>query len=609
MELLTILVIIGIVLVIAIPSVSKLTHNSDIKKLDNLISMTLEASDVYVDNYKKSFTENYDRYNFKYQTLLDNNLLKEEDIHCSGTIQATRKKGNNYTYNAYLMCKDKNGKEIYNNESELPDGGISIYGKFIMEYNVKLNDASGAKYNFDFTKENLYNEFVAYDLERPGTSAGISKFEYSFNGNDWTETIADSNSGVGSFTLTNTYNGKIYFRAYDLSGNSSETVEYTVKVDKEKPTGTITVARNGGSYNSLNAKATLSSTDNTDGSGVKQMCVQESSDITKCSWVSYATSKNLTLSGTLNGATRTVYAWYKDGVGNISDIKSATYTPYTECSQVNIAPNCSKTCGGGIKAATDKYTGKACPSKNVACNTQSCERPDDYTWSKNIACDVNKLKEVINNGKFKNYIEYQQFRNALYDCREVSESAMNSTAIAAMRSSSRYQLISTTGKSKTASCKETESTNCSRSKYKDPWYYAADYVNTAYNGKVFVISTSSDASFPSGFSSTPNDDKDCDDVYAYCEWYNKSGTKERYNEFWIFFAPPGGNKLIVGASRVWDKRKDGYGIDVRTFFPSLGAVTVRTSDEHVYTRDGDWRYSKYSTYYSGGRVYIQIFKI
>ena len=370
MELLTVLVIIGIVLVIAIPSVSKLTHNSDNKKLDSLINMALEASDVYVDNYKKSFTENYDKYNFKYQTLLDNNLLKEEDIHCSGTIQATRKKGNNYTYNAYLMCKNKNGKEIYNNESELPDGGISIYGKFIMEYNVKLNDASGAKYNFDFTKENLYNEFVAYDLERPGTSAGISKFEYSFNGNDWTETIADSNSGVGSFTLTNTYNGKIYFRAYDLSGNSSETVEYTVKVDKTAPTGTITVARNGGSYDSLSVKATLSSTDNTDGSGVKQMCVQESSDVTKCSWVTYATSKALTLSGTLNGVARTVYVWYKDGVGNISDRKSATYTPYTECSQVNIATTCSKTCGGGIKAATDKYTGKACPSKNQACNTQ-----------------------------------------------------------------------------------------------------------------------------------------------------------------------------------------------------------------------------------------------
>ena len=59
------------------------------------------------------------------------------------------------------------------------------------------------------------------------------------------------------------------------------------------------------------------------------MCVQESSDVTKCSWVSYATSKTLTLSGTLNGVTRTVYAWYKDGVGNISDRSSATYTPYT----------------------------------------------------------------------------------------------------------------------------------------------------------------------------------------------------------------------------------------------------------------------------------------
>ena len=132
-------------------------YNQNEKKLKALIDAALKASNVYIDDYKNSFVDDYDKYNFQYESLLSVNYVKEEDIHCTGTMQATRKKGNNFTYSAYLMCKDKQGNVIHDNTNKLPEGGVSIMGKFIIDYTVKLNNSSGARYNHNYTRENVYN--------------------------------------------------------------------------------------------------------------------------------------------------------------------------------------------------------------------------------------------------------------------------------------------------------------------------------------------------------------------------------------------------------------------------------------------------------------------
>lgn len=382
-EVLTVLVIIGIVLVITIPNVSKLMHNENDKKLDTLINIALKASNIYIDTYKKSFVDMYDKYNFKYESLLVLNLVKEEDIHCTGTMQATRKKGNNYTYDAYLICKDSKGNVIHDNIGDLPEGGVSIFGKFIIDYQVKLNNRNGNIYNHDYTKENVYNEYVAYDLERSGTTSGINKFMYSYNNRDWLELKADETTGEASFTLTNTYVGKVYFKAYDLVGNESEVLDYEVKIDKIAPSGILKLDSVDSRYNTLNVKANLSASDNESGSGVKSMCIQESSDVHKCNWINYSTSYNFTLSGVLDGLPRRVYAWFRDKVGNVSLVsggnKNATYTPYKDGNEV-VYPNgfgaCSVACGGGLQTneARDKYTNNKIPGKNQykECNTRGC---------------------------------------------------------------------------------------------------------------------------------------------------------------------------------------------------------------------------------------------
>lgn len=671
-ELLSVLVIIGVILLIAIPSVSKLLHNDTDKKLKSLLKVTLEASDIYIDQYKKGFLDTHDKYNFNYETLLINNYVKEEDIHCSGTIQATRKKGNNFTYKAYLICKDKKGNTIHDNEKDLPPGGIGIYGKFIVDYVVKLNNAYGSKYNFNYTKENIYNEYLAYDLERPGTTSGISKFVYSFNNRDWINLQVNEKTGIGSFILSNTYVGKVYFKAYDLHGNESETLSYNVKIDKISPTGTISVARNGGSYNSLNVKATLNAKDNTNGSGVKQMCVQESSNVNVCSWISYATTKNLTLSGTLDGRPRKVYAWFKDAVGNIASATSsnsspgAEYIPYKEGTEVIMSnwSNCDKSCGGGIrrKTATDKYTGKiipekeqrqtcntqdccssvvvsgysscnktcgggtqiiykksvfdgrTCPSASRSCNTHPCESPDNYEWSKERACDETKFQAIIDDPtKFKSFIEYQAFRNAMYDCSDVTSSLLrkSDTAWDALKKSSRYQLVSGQGKSASCTCyynKESKSAMRTCNKPACSYEYQDFVSGTIYGGKVLILSASANYHISRSY-----------DYDGFGNWDDSGRTWDKFG--WTSFLFGSGddiseysgwgecNKTTTGdidrencsSSPTWAERYNRQAI----FLPSLRVGLYRGVNQ---TYDADSNDRDVNHYYDG-MVYVQIFKI
>ena len=104
---------------------------------------------------------------------------------------------------------------------------------------------------------------------------------YSYNNHDWLELKADETTGEASFTLTNTYVGKVYFKAYDLVGNESEVLDYEVKIDKISPSGILKLDSVDSRYNTLNVKANLSASDNESGSGVKSMCIQESSDVHK----------------------------------------------------------------------------------------------------------------------------------------------------------------------------------------------------------------------------------------------------------------------------------------------------------------------------------------
>jgi hypothetical protein len=134
------------------------------------------------------------------------------------------------------------------------------------------------------------------------------------------------------------------------------------------PAGSITINDGGTCTNTTSASLSLTATDP---SGVPQMCISNTD--TCSSWITYATSKSWTL--TAGEGTKTVYAWFKDGVGN------ANTSPYSDTIILDTtAPT------NGTLAATP---GTAQVSLN---------------WSgfSDALCGINNYKLVVSTGGYPN---------------------------------------------------------------------------------------------------------------------------------------------------------------------------------------------------------------
>ena len=174
----------------------------------------------------------------------------------------------------------------------------------------------------------------------------------------------------------------------DNAGNVTTCAKRTdvkVYVDKDKPTISSFTITSNKTYNSIDAKYSISGTDIQAGksselaSGIDKYCITTSNDSSSCSWVD-ASSANITLSDTEgSGNSHTRYAFIKDKAGNISNSKNKTYTLYTNCSDVIEDTNyewsgCSVSCGGGTQTrrTKDRYLGGRCTDTSRSCNTQGC---------------------------------------------------------------------------------------------------------------------------------------------------------------------------------------------------------------------------------------------
>ena len=130
----------------------------------------------------------------------------------------------------------------------------------------------------------------------------------------WLSVAETSRSGKGSVTLsvdvTAFDNGSAREAVLDfVSGSTSAKVTVKQAGDVTPPTGSVTV--NGNATYTKSAAVTLSLSAQ-DTNGVSQMCISQTN--TCSAWEPYQTSKALTLSATQGE--RTVYAWFRDTLGN-----------------------------------------------------------------------------------------------------------------------------------------------------------------------------------------------------------------------------------------------------------------------------------------------------
>lgn len=124
------------------------------------------------------------------------------------------------------------------------------------------------------------------------------------------------------------------------------------------PSGSLSIAAGASGTKTTAVTLTLAASDST--GGVASMCVSNSS--TCSTWETYATSKAWTLSS--SSGTKTVYAWFKDGYGNVSSATSDTIVLDTK------APtNGTVTATGADGAATLSWTGYSDTGSGVASYT------------------------------------------------------------------------------------------------------------------------------------------------------------------------------------------------------------------------------------------------
>lgn len=226
------------------------------------------------------------------------------------------------------------------------------------------------------------NDIASYDVLKRVNEGAFSAHAYN--------RVGDSTI---SFASSGTYEAKV--KAYDEANNSCEKESDTYYMDLEPPVISKFAATTRDSYQSLRVKLSIAATDLT----AMKMCISQTGYEKNCTYEAYATSKNLDLSGTLDGKERTIYITVQDTAGNKSQT-TTSYTPYKSCSSTRTSTtngSCRGACGTGSKTITTTYydvnTGDYCKqtSKEESCSTGidccgSGNTEDVGSWTDTSTC-------------------------------------------------------------------------------------------------------------------------------------------------------------------------------------------------------------------------------
>jgi len=125
-EMLVVVIIIGVVLGIAIPSVVNLIEKKGKDEYNVQIKLIESATELYVLKHRGIFNNNLDATCFKlsYDSLKQSENIKEGEITCDGDI-IIKRDDNDYKYEYNLTCQDKNGTK-FNEKQNISDTCIIL---------------------------------------------------------------------------------------------------------------------------------------------------------------------------------------------------------------------------------------------------------------------------------------------------------------------------------------------------------------------------------------------------------------------------------------------------------------------------------------------------
>ena len=224
-ELLVVIILIGVLMAIALPAVRNLTYGNGEKKYQTLEKLAYEASKLYVKNYKGEMTNaSSDCFNVPYDTLLNEGLIEEEDINCTGNIIIDNTSGKGNEYQAYLTCKNKKGKIVHEAEGGLPLYCKGFSGNFVVNYELYEDTTHTQSYNEGDWARYVYG---TYSSSNP-YNIDIDRYEYTKDLLNWV-TLNPNNQEYEN------YNGNIYVRAIDQANNVSNMNNHIVRADSKGP--------------------------------------------------------------------------------------------------------------------------------------------------------------------------------------------------------------------------------------------------------------------------------------------------------------------------------------------------------------------------------------
>ena len=230
-EMLVVIVIIGILLAIVIPSVSAIISNRSKKLYKTHMELVEKATTLYADQYKgELLADDTSCFLINYTNLLNDNLIKEDEIKCEGYI-ILEKSGNNKSLNSsyYLTCVDKSNNKL-SNSNNVPTGCKGFNGKFKMEYAIYKD--SNHTITYDGT-EYVKDAYLVLNAKSP-YNVPISYYEYNL-GTDGNWTKIESNINLSTIDNLKNYTGSIHIRAVDQEMNTSTDKVLNIKMDNAGP--------------------------------------------------------------------------------------------------------------------------------------------------------------------------------------------------------------------------------------------------------------------------------------------------------------------------------------------------------------------------------------
>jgi len=235
-ELLAVVVLMGLIITMAIPALRNLTYNSEEREYKYHKQLVHEAAKLYTKNFRGELeSEDSSCFNIPYQALLQEDLIEEENIHCSGNIILSKRTMDGYNYNYYLTCKDVSGKVLHETDTTVPISCKGMNGQFKISYSLyKDGDTGRVPYTEGEWAKYIYGE---YNASSP-YNYPVDYFEYSMDFINWHRIDGHTE------TYTN-YNGNIFVRAVDTGGNISEAIRHLVRGDSLGPTFTVKSSENG----------------------------------------------------------------------------------------------------------------------------------------------------------------------------------------------------------------------------------------------------------------------------------------------------------------------------------------------------------------------------